>query len=1282
MVEDLKSFRLFDFQIRDGVLNNENTSSGSSGGSSKKDKKKMIIQMFGVNERGETCSISLNDHDPFFYVKVPDLWGFDAKTAFISDLKKAAGHYYEDSILDTRSKLIKRKKLYGFDGGKNHKFIMLKFKNLATFNKIKKLWYNKNEKLQLYKGTQLYEANIPPLLRFFHMKDMSPSGWIKILNGDPVPCEQKNTTCTYEYILSCDDFISQPEKEAAVPYKILSFDIEASSSHGDFPIPIKTYKKLASEIVDVCLKDASSITYSEVLRMLQTAFYHDSPENAMFTMHPDICKIFPKKKVNESEVASKFERMWNEPIKRLVEESEPKIVHINTIERMFEKQKEAASHDKETDSEMDEDDETHSVYTRTSNSVPPAKYNMPPSTSTISEILRSLLDRETKINYMNNALQASFPEVEGDKITFIGSTFIRCGEPRPYLNHCLVLNQCDTLAGVQIKCCKSEKNLLLEWTKLVQIENPDIVIGYNTFGFDYNFMFCRAQENKIEEAFLKLSRNVDELCGKRDFKTGRIQIEETSILLASGQYDLHYIGMTGRLQIDLYNYFRREYNLSTYKLDYVGSYFIGDSVSSIEHRIEADCMHDGKVTRIFSNNITGLDVGNFVEFEETGHCSEPYKDGKKFMVISINRDNHYFEIGGHESPDLKKNVRWGLSKDDITPQDIFRMTNEGPKERSIVAKYCIQDCNIVHHLMKKVDVLTGYNEMAKICSVPVSFLVTRGQGIKLTSYMAKKCREKRVLIPVIDKGSSEEGYEGAIVLQPKRGLYLDNPVACNDYSSLYPSSMISENLSHDSKVWTKEYDINGTLTHETGEKDSEGNHIYDNLPEYTYVNVEYDTYTWTPNSRGKLIKKLSGKKICRFAQCRDGTKAILPSILEELLSARKSTRKLAEQQTDPFMANVLDKRQNAYKITANSLYGQCGAKTSSFYEIDVAASTTATGRKLLTYAKRMVETVYGNAIIETKSHGSVKTNAEYVYGDTDSVFYTFNLQTIDGIPIRGKSALEITIDLAKQVGHLASSFLKSPHAWVYEKTLMPFGILQKKRYFGILYENDPNKGKPKSMGIVLKRRDNAPIVKEVYGGLIDILTKRQNLQEALSFVKNSLQTLVNEEVPIDKLIITKSLRSNYKNPKQIAHKVLADRIGKRDPGNKPSSGDRIPFAYIHSPNKKALQGDLIETPDFIKKSNLKLNYSFYITNQIMKPVAQLLALVLEEIPEFKRKKARFLNEIEDLTSNWQDTEEKLQKKIEDIRINEIKILIFDEYLRQADNLAKSNKSIKDFFKKT
>ena len=800
-------------------------------------------------------------------------------------------------------------------------------------------------------------------------------------------------------------------------------------------------------------------------------------------------------------------------------------------------------------------------------------------------------------------------------------------------------------------------------------EDPDIIIGYNIFGFDYQFIHVRARENNCEEEFLKLSRNINEVCGNKNDETGKIEIEESKIVIASGEHDLRFIKMNGRLQVDLYNYFRRDYNLTSYKLDYVSGYFIGDDVKKLEHGENS--------TKIFSKNLTGLENGSFINFEETSHSTDYYKEGQKSKVFNVNKDEGTFEIKGVENPDMTKHVKWGLAKDDVTPQDIFRMTNEGPNERAIIAKYCIQDCNLVHHLMNKIDVMTGYVEMSKICSVPINFLVMRGQGIKLTSYIAKKCREKKTLMPVLEKPMFDDGYEGAIVLDPKCDLYLDNPVACVDYSSLYPSSMISENLSHDSKVWTKEYDLVGKQINETGEKDISGNFIYDNLPDYEYVNVTYDSFKWVKNSRGKSEKVHSGTKTCRFAQFKEG-KAIMPSILEELLASRKATRKMIPQQTDEFMKNILDKRQLSYKLTANSLYGQCGAKTSTFYEKDVAASCTAIGRKLLTYGKRVIEEAYGDLIVDTKKYGKVHSNAEYVYGDTDSVFFTFNLKTLDGEDIRGQKALEITIELAQEAGELATKFLKKPHDLEYEKTFMPFCLLSKKRYVGMLYELDPNKGKRKSMGIVLKRRDNAPIVKDVYGGIIDILMKEKDIQKAVVFLQSCLQDIIEEKYPMDKLIITKSLRSNYKNPKQIAHKVLADRMGKRDPGNKPSSGDRIPFVYIESKKKNALQGDKIEHPEYIIKNKIRPNYSFYITNQIMKPVQQVFALVLENIDSFKRKKKNFQMKIDTLKQTIDD-EDKLANKISDARNKEVKSLLFDKYLRETDNMKNNMKSITSFF---
>ena len=688
----------------------------------------------------------------------------------------------------------------------------------------------------------------------------------------------------------------------------------------------------------------------------------------------------------------------------------------------------------------------------------------------------------------------------------------------------------------------------------------------------------------------------------------------------------------------------------------------------------------------------GLHTGDFIHIELIGFTADYLNNGQKFKVLDIEfereeNDKKYnvILIGGHHELEKGKSIKWGMAKDDVSPQDIFRLTNGDSADRAVVAKYCIQDCNLVHHLMNKIDVITGYVEMSRICSVPISFLVFRGQGIKLTSFVAKKCRDKDTLMPDVEKPFNAEGYEGAIVLPPKCSMYMDNPVACVDYSSLYPSSMISQNYSHDSKVWSKEYDLRDNLIKVTGEQDEEGNFIYDNLPDYQYIDIEFDTYRYIrKNATSKAEKTKVGKMICRWAQFPDNKKGIMPSILEELLKARKDTRKMIKTEKDPFMQNILDKRQLGYKVTANSLYGQCGSRTSTFYEKDVAASTTATGRMMIIYAKRMIEEVYGNEIVETKNDGKVRTRAEYIYGDTDSVFFTFNLENPDtGEKIRGQKALELTIEIAQEAANLCTQFLKAPQCLEYEKTLMPFILLSKKRYVGMLYEEDPNKGYMKFMGLSLKRRDSCDYLKDVYGGILNILMKENNIARAMEFLQQSLDDLIKGKVSMDKLAITKALRGYYKNPQQIGHRVLADRIGARDPGNKPKPGDRMKFVFVVNDKPKALMGDKIETPDFITQNHLKIDYNHYITNQLMKPLQQLFGLSLEQIWELQNKKSAiktYIKEMEKLEKEYSDMEEFMKKK-EKYCAAKIKVLLFDKTLTKIYNEKHGIQQITNFFVK-
>jgi len=1313
------TFKLFEFNVYNDKGQDKDSDEDEQY-TVKKDSSRFAIQMYGINEVGETASIKVEDYHPFFYVKVSRNWGQTKKQAFFNHLKTRVGKYYAESIISC--KLIEKKKLYEFDAGKKHRFIEIKFANINIFNKVKNLWYQdsvdengeKQRKLlengYVFDNTniEIYEANIPPLLRFFHIREISASGWVAlpIKSTLRITGTNKTTTCTYEFVVNCKNIIPLNQKEDRVPYKIMSFDIEASSSHGDFPVPVKSYKKLATNIIDYFEK------MGEINKDRCKPILHDIIKAAFgFISLENIDIVYPKEKIAcEKDLLERTEAWLKTKVREHNNSSEGQ-EHL--IESLFENANKAimkmTDNDDNCANDLDDDDgsddeqiEDEKFFKIQSGFTKQSYKN---TNSTIIDVIcDKKFDRDSKIGELIRSLRNHFPALEGDKITFIGSTFLNYGETDPYLNHCIVLNSCDkmnSVANSQIETYDTEKDVLLAWSKLVQKENPDIIIGYNIFSFDYEFMFRRSQELNCVEDFLKLSRNQDEVCATADYKNpSKIDIDRSSTTLASGTFELSIIKMNGRLQIDMLNWFRRTENLTSYKLDYVGSHFIGDEVKKIVHTDTYTDSYDSVTpvlkTRIHTNNMTGLQLESFIHFEEINHSSDYYKNGAKFKVINISKSEKWFEIAGTETPNAKK-IKWGLAKDDVTPKDIFRMTNEGPKSRAVIAKYCIQDCNLVHYLFNKVDVVTDLVEMSKLCSVPMSFLIFRGQGIKLTSYVAKKCREKGVLMPCIDKGSKDDGYEGAIVLDPKCGLYLEEAVCVGDFASLYPSSMLSENLCPSSKVWTKTYDLAGNLVAETGEKASAtNNYIYDNLPAYEYVDVSFDTYRYVRKSaKAKAEKVRSGYKVCRFAQPlvnSDGVeeKAIMPSILQELLKARKDTRKQIPETTDEFMKNVLDKRQLAYKVTANSLYGQLGAKTSTFYEPDIAASTTATGRLLLTFAKKVVEECYADTNIETK-YGIVNTKAEYVYGDTDSVFFKFNLTDKEtGEKILGEKALELSIGIAQEACHNVSKVLKQPHDFEYEKTFMPFCLLSKKRYVSIKYELDHTKGKRNEMGIVLKRRDNAPIVKDIYGGVIDILMKEKNIQKAVDYVDTCLRNLISGNVPIDKLIITKSLRSFYKNPQGVAHKVLADRIGQRDPGNKPTSGDRIPFVYVVTKQtekgKKLLQGDKIETPVFIKENNLQIDYSFYITNQIMKPLLQLFGLVLEQIwlsqkPPRRVKATNLKKDIENIKKEFDD-EKLCERKINKMKDKEVQLLLFDKFLRETNNAKTGNQSIAKLFGKS
>ena len=363
-----RTFKLFDFNIVAGKCEEGSDEEGRV----PKENTTFIIQMFGINEKGETCSITVEEYKPFFYVKVDETWTKNHKVSFLNHIKGKMGSFYENSIVEC--KLIERKKLYGFDGGKLHKFVMFKFSSMNAFNRAKNIWYKnnvtesgENERVlhqngYVYKetNTELYESNIPPLLRFFHIREISPSGWVALPNNKTTQITgcNKTTTCSMEFVIHYQNIIPLNEKETMVPYKIMSFDIEASSSHGDFPVPIKSYKKLATNIVDYFnnFNNKQNMTRevcaSILTNIIKCAFGFMEMKN--------IDKVYPKTHVTDLEELNEMIKKW---FQTKVRDYSNKNGEEHSIEILFEmmhkefhsKNEEKTSVENENDESDDED---------------------------------------------------------------------------------------------------------------------------------------------------------------------------------------------------------------------------------------------------------------------------------------------------------------------------------------------------------------------------------------------------------------------------------------------------------------------------------------------------------------------------------------------------------------------------------------------------------------------------------------------------------------------------------------------------------------------------------------------------------------------------------------------------------------------------------------------------------------------------------------------------------------------------------------------------------------
>lgn len=586
---------------------------------------------------------------------------------------------------------------------------------------------------------------------------------------------------------------------------------------------------------------------------------------------------------------------------------------------------------------------------------------------------------------------------------------------------------------------------------------------------------------------------------------------------------------------------------------------------------------------------------------------EEWSDEKLRQKYDFVMDNH-----GNDS----------VAKGDILPELFLPFLRHGPERRMFLGKYNMNDTDVTWKIARELNSLSEFFGMSSLTYVDTSDLMIRGEQIKSMNLIFVQCEQdgwivnKEALadyyVPLAE-GEDPEKYGGGHVEAAKRGFY-KVPIIVLDFSSLYPSIMMGFNICYSSFIKTKKRKGNGTW--------------------------EYDD-TWLNLAKEKLKLKVLSKvvnedkvksgedkeeEVYHFVQ---DVESVLPKILRVLLQARKEDKKTMEayqKRGDSFMAAVYNGRQLSKKLCCNSLYGFTGATFGYLPYKPLAKTITAQGREMFQKTKARIE--------------SPDLGGEVVYGDTDSMFVNCGLmkdpQTGQVIQDETKQLIAQFIK-GKTLAAEATKLFPKPCKLELEKIAYRLVLLRKKKGYAYrmitLNENDcpddPSQWaleigtKPKFIGVEVVRRDWCSFSKNLIEQFFGDVLIRNNVPLAEARLQVGLNRLVANQVSYQEMAISKSFKGmdNYhtKDPRKLPQVRLAEQNAAK--GNPSSRGDRFNYviteSYIDEEARKEKFRVSAKTKeadrhkdyflrvfhrDEAEEKQLKVDRLWYFDSQIVKPL--------------------------------------------------------------------------------
>ena len=731
----------------------------------------------------------------------------------------------------------------------------------------------------------------------------------------------------------------------------------------------------------------------------------------------------------------------------------------------------------------------------------------------------------------------------------ISCVFQRVGDPSSRKKYIILYGDCNPTEYAEVIKVKSEIEGFDTMTDLVIKHDPEIVTGYNIFGYDLPFIDTRIKRRLRE--WKPMGRLINTKTELQSFSWGSS---------GYGHNEINMLEADGRIFIDLLPVIKRDFKLNLYNLGFVSNYFLGRT----KHPITAKEMFETYELNLAADKNPDISLHDYMI-----ECKKMI--GREHDIYSVRDLYKYLHLHQFMETEDKEFI---IDSGNI-PQ--ITLKQYALSEMTKVVNYCVVDSDLVVDLFDKINCWIALVEMSNVVGVTPVELFTRGQQLRVLSQVYNEASTDNIVID--ERIVPKMDYSGGFVFDPNPGIYHYIPVL--DFKSLYPTIMIAYNICPRSFVPPEMMDqIPDEMCHVI-EWDEE----VDKTDDYEKDDMDLDDDN-NNNSNEKVVETVHYRY--KFIK-QEHQLGILPRLLVKLIEERDAIRR-RQKQLDPNSIewSVLEQRQLAVKVSANSMYGALGAQAGGKIPLpEGAACVTARARESI----KMV-----NA--DTESRGN-----KVIYGDTDS-----------SMPDIGIKDPTQAYAMAKVEAERLSKLFPPPMLVEDEEVYHTMLCIKKKMYICVKMNRDGTpvmgRDKLKFKGVAPARRDNCQYKRDAY---IDTAMKvlwREPLMDTFNFIVDLCLKLVRREVPWEELIFIKGLGAHYKN-KSYCMKIFSDELCKI--GKPATPGERLEYLIVksHGVEGQQLLGYKMRLPstylERLDSDNPEhIDYEYYLEKALMNCIQKQL----------------------------------------------------------------------------